>query len=411
MNIAFVTASLSRNAGGLFESVRNLARAVQADGNSVRVVGVKDSHANDDIESWKPLDVQIHSVLGPDRFHFAPGLNSTLKSLESDVLHSHGIWNYTSVAVSRWYSRTGKPYVVHPHGMLDPWAVRHSNLKKFLANLLYEKSHLQNATCIRALCESEAQSIRAFGLKNPICVIPNGIDLPRLDEAQMNDGPLHTIKQAGIKVLLYLGRIHPKKGLANLLPAWKSAIESRSLMGKQWVLAIAGWDEKGHESELKKLATELQLSWKETRENDLDKFPTTDIPSLLFLGPQFGKAKVASYYQCDAFILPSLSEGLPMTVLEAWSYGKPALITPECNLPEGFTAGAALKITPDVAGIKQGLVELIGMSETERQAMGTRGQKLIKEQFTWPTIARELGSVSQWLLGGGSVPDCVRVSR
>jgi glycosyltransferase involved in cell wall biosynthesis len=410
--MTFVTASVSRNAGGLFESVRRLAQSIQTNGDRIQVLGVRDKHTVVDVENWMPLAVQVYPVRGPERFNFAPGLARALSECGADILHSHAIWNYTSVAVSNWHRRTRRPYVVHPHGMLDPWAVQHSNLKKKLAGAIYENNHLQNAACIRALCESEAQSIRNYGLKNPICIIPNGIDLPQPGNAgpALCAEPLQSIKSGGRKILLYLGRIHTKKGLANLLRAWQAMQTAESPDRADWVLAIAGWDEKGHEAELKHLATEIGLSWLDVRENHQDQQGLLSTSSVVFVGPQFNDGKAASYDLSDAFILPSFSEGLPMTVLEAWSYGKPALITPECNLPEGYAADAALKILPNVAAIEQGISALMEMSETERRAMGARGQKLVAERFTWPTIARDLAGVSAWLLGQGPMPACVRLS-
>ena len=106
------------------------------------------------------------------------------------------------------------------------------------------------------------------------------------------------------KVLLYLGRLHPKKNLANLIRAWNDSQRWRS---DSWVLAIAGWDQGGYERELKRIAAS---------------------PSVVFLGPQFGAAKSECYRAFDAFILPSLSEGLPLPVMEAWAYAQPLLLKP-----------------------------------------------------------------------------------
>ena len=100
-----------------------------------------------------------------------------------DVLSVHGLWKYCSVGSQRWHRRTGRPYVVHPHGMLEPWALRNAMWKKRVAALLYENQHLHGAACLRALSEAEAESIRSYGLRNPICVIPNGVDLPDLRES------------------------------------------------------------------------------------------------------------------------------------------------------------------------------------------------------------------------------------
>jgi poly(glycerol-phosphate) alpha-glucosyltransferase len=274
--------------------------------------------------------------------------------------------------------------------MLDPWAVKNSAWKKCLALMLYERAHLENAACLRALCEAEAKAIRAFGLKNPICIVPNGIDVP---EAKGQKSVVSGLESDGRMVLLYLGRIHPKKGLVNLIRAWKQTLSSQHSTNK-WLLAVAGWDQGGHEKELRKLSAECGIQ-----------------DSVVFLGPQFGNNKAACYRNCDAFILPSFSEGLPMVVLEAWAYGKPVLMTPECNLPEGYTAKAAIRIETNVESISQGLQELSRSSHSALCSIGDNGKALVAGRFTWPKIAVEMKSVYEWALGGGPKPDCVILSK
>src|SRR5439155_24090855 len=111
--------------------------------------------------------------------------------------------------------------------------------------------------------------------------------------------------------------------------------------------------------------------------------------SVAFLGPRFGAEKNACYRACDAFILPSFSEGLPMAVLEAWAHAKPVLMTPECNLPEGFAAGAALEIGSSPEGIAAGLKQLIEMNQDDHRALGDRGRTLVATKFSWPQIGEQ----------------------
>jgi poly(glycerol-phosphate) alpha-glucosyltransferase len=193
----------------------------------------------------------------------------------------------------------------------------------------------------------------------------------------------------------------------------------------EWVLAIAGWDQGGHEDEMKNLAGELGLAWTDVRDQKSDnggesrkqktesknEFHHSTFRnlafSLLFLGPQFNEAKAACYHFCDAFILPSFSEGLPMAVLEAWANSKPVVMTPQCNLPQGFSAGAALVINPNTESIAEGLNEFLRMTETERVAMGSRGRALAADQFSWPRIAAQMQEAYEWMLGDGPRPACM----
>ena len=248
MRVGFLVSSISREAGGLFQSVRGLAKAVASANPNVQVFGIRDEQSAVDLQEWRPLSVQTFRP----RLHawgYSNQLAPAMLGADLDVLSVHGLWKYCSVASQRWHRQTGRPYVVHPHGMLESWALRNARWKKRIAALLYENRHLRGAACLRALSEAEAQSIRAYGLRNPICVIPNGVELPDLvkDNAKAHLG-------ADRKTLLYLGRLHPKKNVANLIRAWNETFNSQPGSGDPWVLAIAGWDQGGYESELKRIA-------------------------------------------------------------------------------------------------------------------------------------------------------------
>jgi glycosyltransferase involved in cell wall biosynthesis len=398
MKVSFVTASVSREAGGLHEGVRRLAQSCK--GWDLSVLGPEDKFTSADLPSWQPVRVRTARVFGPERFSYAPGLNSLLLQSDPEIVHLHGLWRYPSVAVSRWHWQTRRPYVVHPHGMLDPWAVNNAGWKKKIAGALFENKTLRQAACLRALCLSEAQAIRSFGCKNPICIIPNGADIPN---RSFSDAPWKRYLRPDAKILFYLGRLHPKKGLGNLIKAWTMVRNQESGIknSEEWVLVLAGWDDGGHESELKELCRKLEVSFADVRTSN-SKIPSSN--SIIFVGPQFGDAKSDSYHQADAFILPSYSEGLPMTILEAWAHGKPTVMTPECNLPEGFEAGAAIRIGTDPAEIVSGLKRLFAMNPEARVKMGGQGLRLITQKFNWENVSSQLVEVSDWVLFGGNPP-------
>ncbi len=393
--------SVSRANGGIFEAEKRLQQTLQSPmGVDVRVVGLTDSYTELDREAWAPLVPTTCAVWGPRAFGYAPGLVDALLRADADLATFVGLWKFPSVAALQWARRTRKPYLVAPHGMLDAWALRNSGTRKRIAGWLFQNEHLKKASCLRALCAAEAKSFRTYGLKNPICIVPNGVDLPpSSDEGHAIS--LNSPFPAGRKVLLYLGRLHPKKGLGQLLSAWNRVREEQ---GKDWLLAIAGWDQGGHESELKQKATDWGIPWSDGDGQASSK------TSVLFLGPKFGQAKAEVFSNCDAFVLPSLSEGLPMVILEAWAYGKPVLMTPECNLPEGFSSHAALRIDPTTESILEGLHQLADMTSVERQAMGKHGLDLVRDRFTWPKVALEMRSVYEWVLGGGPPPGCVNLT-
>jgi poly(glycerol-phosphate) alpha-glucosyltransferase len=190
------------------------------------------------------------------------------------------------------------------------------------------------------------------------------------------------------RTLLFLGRLHPKKGIAELIDGWKLSRARRN----SWVLEIVGWDDGGYEKALRERIGRAGVA-----------------KSVTWSGPLFGTSKDTALRRASAFILPSLSEGLPMTVLEAWAYGLPVLKTSQCNLPEGFTAGAAIHIEPKPESIAEGLDRMSGLADGELSEMGMLGRRLVVERFRWPQVAAKMNSVYDWILGNRPKPDCVVV--
>ena len=330
--IAHFTARMSERGGGIAFALRDLVGAL-GDGHEI--------HALDD--GATPLaQTELHQRM--------------IRGVSADLIHTHGLWTTTSISAPR----AGKPWIVSPHGMLDPWALANSRLKKKLALWLFEKRHLHGAHCLHALCEPEAKAIRDFGLTQPIATIPNGVHLPdalpdRRDRAE--------------RTMLFLGRLHPKKGLAEFLQSWREVNPSN------WRLVVVGWDQGNHEAELRNLAEGLKVD---------------------FPGPAFGEEKERLLQEADGFVLPSHSEGLPVAILEAWSWGLPVLMTDACNLPEGFASESAMRYQ-DADSLRAFLAE-------DLQKMGENGRQLVSERFTWERIARQFNELYRWVLGEADQP-------
>jgi glycosyltransferase involved in cell wall biosynthesis len=265
-----------------------------------------------------------------------------------------------------------------------------------LAAALYERRHLRGAACLHALCQSEAKSIREFGLKNPIATIPNGIEIPEGRDLSSR----YLVKK---KIMLFLGRLHPKKGLENALRAWAASRSEASPDSKpsNWQFVIAGWDQGDHEVRLKQLCEELELSFADVPAKQFLSLEASSGQlsgfSVVFVGPVFGELKAQLLERANVFILPSFSEGLPMSILEAWAYELPVVMTDYCNLPEGFNADAAIHIDTEVEGMSAGMIKMIECSDAELKGMGVNGLNLVKEKFTWPTIAAQMGELYQWV--------------
>ena len=386
MKVGVITSYVSRNAGGLYFSVRHLSRTVQSLGHRVQVYAYNDAYTEIDIQEWSDLDVRLMNARNICGVHFGASAFNLLKKYDADVSHVHGLWLMSSKDHYRWYKESRKPYLIAPRGMLDPWALNNSWWKKKLIGALFENTHLRSAGCMHALCDSEMQSMRAYGLKSPVAVIPNGIELPDLNDSA---GP-SIWPEEDRQALLFIGRIHPKKGLPLLLDAWSELKKENPRYAREWFLAIAGWSEVGHVDELKQQSEKLGIQH-----------------DVRFLGSLYGEEKDVALRFASAYILPSYSEGIPMSVLEAWSYKLPSLITPQCNIPAGFTADATLRINTTVSSIRDGLRDLFTMSVSDRTRLGERAYDLVDMQFAWVQIGKQMTAVYNWMLGGGEAPECV----
>ncbi|MDX2306641.1 MAG: glycosyltransferase [Hyphomicrobium sp.] len=370
MRVLHLIDNASRRAGGVFESVRGLTSALQALGLDPLVVAPDDPDVARDRAAWG--DVAVHVVPGAG----ASGVRIAAAALarDPDLIHVHGVWG-PACRAARWIMVQSRiPIVLSPHGMVDSWALGRSRVKKRIAWHVWAGRVLRHARALHALCPSEARSIADLVGAGRVVTIPNGVTPPPLD--MMSRGDQNTA--------LFLGRIHPKKGLDPLIEAW--AMSAASQAG--WHLDIAGWDDGGYVDGLKARVASLGVA-----------------DSVHFLGPTFGQDKATLLSQSSAFILPSFSEGLPMAVLEAWSYGVPVLMTDACNLAEGFHAKAALDCTTDPESIREGLDKLlVSFDRGQRVAMGANGRKLIDGHFTWARVARDMAGVYDRAIAGTTNP-------
>ncbi|MGK9237075.1 glycosyltransferase [Inquilinus limosus] len=386
IKIAMLTASASLSDGGPPAALRALCQAMHCSPAISVEVFALERDADSDRVGWGDVPVHLLPVQGPRSFGYSRSLQAALRDSGADLLHVHGLWMYTSVAARQWAAQTMKPYVISPRGMLDPWALANHGWKKRIAMRAYEDAHLRRASCLHALCESEAQSIRTLGLTAPICRIPNGAALPDAEPPQPD---WRARLPADARILLYLGRLTPKKGPPPLIRAWANA-RPAAPASPPWHLVFVGSGPETYCAELKSLAANLGVG-----------------ETVHFIGPLYGPDKAAAFASADAFVLPSFSEGMPNAALEAWAHGLPSLLTPQCNLPEGFAHGAALAIEPNELAIADGIRRLMGMTDDERRAMGGRGRALVANRFAWPVVAAELEAVYRWLLGLQPRPETV----
>ena len=294
------------------------------------------------------------------------------------LIHCHSVWHPANHWAARAACRWGVPLIIHPRGMLEPWALGQKAWKKRLALALYQQRDLETAAALVATSEMEYLNLRRLGLRQPVAVIANGVNLPALAQAVKVQGRAHE------RVALFLSRVHPKKGVLELVRAWGQVAPAG------WRLRIVGPDEGGHWSEVARLVDQLDVG------------ATVD-----YLGPLEGERKVALYREADLFVLPTFSENFGLVVAEALAYGLPVITTRGAPWADLETHGCGWWIETGVAPLVEALRAAMALSDAERAAMGARGRVYVR-RYNWDVIAAETLALYRWVLGQGERPGCVR---
>lgn len=295
----------------------------------------------------------------------------------SEGVHIHGLWETSTRVAAQMARRLGKPYVVSAHGMLEPWALRNKGFKKRVYAALIERANLQGASCLHALTEAEAQDYRRFGATGPVAVIPNGVTAP---ESATPEAFFRAFPQTrGRRLLMFLGRLHFKKGLDLLVPAW-AALARRS---PDALLVIAGPDSENTQAATQKLVNEHNLA-----------------DRVLFTGMLHGDMKWSALAAAECFLLPSYSEGLSMATLEAMSLGVPVIITTSCHLPEVRRTGAGWEIEAALADLMAAMEDLLNATPERNAERGSQGKRLVRERFSWEHVGVQMAELYRWISDG-----------
>ena len=285
----------------------------------------------------------------------------------TDLVHLHGLWDPLLFCVAATARRMGKPYVVAPHGMVDPWSLAQKPWKKRIALALRYRAFLNGAAFIHALNDAEAGFLRDLGVVSPIETIPNGIFLDEIDGDGETGGDYFQEKFGwpGEKTLLFLGRLHWKKGLDILAEAFAKLAEHDS----QARLVVAGPDD-GQREMFQRQINEHGLS------------DRVAVP-----GPIYGREKYRALRDAAIFVLPSRQEGFSIAILEALACGTPVVISKGCHFSEvaAHAAGviAELSSTRHAAAYR----DLLEHRDLARR-MGAAGRELVASRYTWRAVAR-----------------------
>lgn len=371
MKIIQVVPSISEEASGPSYSVKRLCESLIEQDNVVSLLALNWSEINNPPRFLS----QFALSLGPKKFGFSREMHHWLKLhavLSSvDVIHNHGLWMMPNV-YSGWITKnSGIPYVVSPRGTLSEWAMRSGSKLKNVFWPLLQKPAIKHADCFHATAESEYKDIRRMGFKQPVAIISNGIDLPKYHEK-----PERTRRK-----LLFLGRLHPVKGIDFILQAWQQLQEKYP----DWDLQIAGPDDHGYADKLKSMVVNLGLNRVE------------------FLGALYGEDKFQAYRQADLYVLPSHSENFGMTVAEALASGTPAIVSkgaPWGNLP---LHNAGWWINIGYEPLLACLENVLDLPQNELDSMGKNGRKLMSDEYSWHYVAMKMSELYQWVVN--KMPD------
>lgn len=297
----------------------------------------------------------------------------------ADVVHNFGTWSPFNHRISLKARQSKIPQVFCPMGMLEPWSLNQKPLKKKLGWALYQRHDIECSSVVHATAQSEAENLRALGIKAPIALIPHGIDLPTEVPARQ---PLQ--RGSSEKTILFLSRIHPKKGLLELVQA------CASLKNRNWKVIIAGPDTDGYQAVIEKAVSGAQLQGK-----------------FSFVGPVYGEQKSALFAEADIFVLPTHSENFGLVIAEALAHEVPVITTTGAPWAELNEAGCGWWVPTGATALETTLVEAISMPSATLAEMGVRGRALVEERYTWPAIIQKHIALYEWLIGSGQRPDFI----
>ena len=386
MIIAHCVSSLDTKASGPSYSVPRLASALSVCGCNplVLTLGVPGDSFLEGVmisrftRDWARVDLLR-------RLGFSSALRKALEHTAAEIFHVHGLWMMPNVYPSEVARSLERPLVLSPRGMLGKEALEFSRTAKHVFWALRQKRAIEAVNCFHATAQSEYDDIRAFGLKQPVAIIPNGIDLPDLRSIRALKFSNNTV-QSKRPFVLSLGRVHPKKGLDRLIVAFsKIACEF-----PDWDLRIVGPEERGHVADLNRLIVSMNLS------------------KQISIGPPlFGDEKIRIMSEAELFALPTLHENFGITVAESLAVETPVISTKGAPWRGLEEQGCGWWVDHGPEAMANALRLGMSMSILERKTMGIRGREWMARDFAWNGVAAKMKQTYSWLLGRNERPDFV----
>ncbi len=378
-----VMSHIDLKSGGICATVPGFSRALMATGNWESATAAF-AH-EDEISHFQEGDGDV--------LRLPRGWGKSRQQLReriewADVVHIHGLWEEHCAVSAALCRKLSKPYVISSHGMLDPWAVRNKRWKKAVYTALIERRNLRGAACVRAVTAAETEDYRRFGIEVPCAVLPLGCDTPPALDASSFLSKFPGL--AGRPLVLFLGRLHYKKGLDVLCRSW-AELTARYPEAR---LVLAGPESADTQQTLLKLIADLKVG-----------------SSVVLTGMLDGEMKWSALAASSVFVLPSYSENFAVAASEAMLAGVPAIVTRQCNRPEVAESGAGWVIEPNQQQLTAAIDVALAMTDEQRNAMGARGRRLVEDRYSWDAIGVETAAVYEWILGFSQRPKCVYGGR
>ncbi len=294
-----------------------------------------------------------------------------------DLYHGHGLWLMAVHKMVKQARKKNRPYIITIRGMLESWSLQQGEIKKKLALKLYQYSDLKNADCLHATAPMEVLSIRALGLKNPVAMIPNGINLNEFPESV-------PVKSLGKKKILFLSRIHPKKGIENLIKAWLLLDNS---VREGWVIEIVGNGDFSYIQKLNKLIKSSKI------EDEIHLLP-----------PVFGEKKIELYRNASLFVLPTFSENFGVVIAEALASYTPVITTKGAPWEDLDKFNCGWWIDIGVEPLKIALKEAMAYNVREIIEKGLNGRELVENKYSINAVAKQMLELYSWILNDTEKP-------
>ncbi len=386
LNVLHVTASMSPTWTGPAFAVAELTSELSRQGVGCEIVTTRGYRVGSNPMS--PPGVPVHSFDAglPARLWtaYAKELSRFIddRAADYDLIHVHEVWHYPGYVALRAAARHQLPCVLSLHGGLSQWGLRQKALKKRIYRFVLQDRMLRNAGVLHAITRAEREQLARLGFATPTVVIPNGV-VPASFEALPEPAALtrRFPPLAGKRVVLFLGRLHPVKGLDVLVRSF-ATIARRF---EDAALLLAGPDKFGTRQYLESVLRELGL---------LDR--------AVFTGMLTGRDKLAALSCAELLVLSSHTEALGIAALEAMAARLPVVVSEGCGFPEVAERGAGLVVKTDETAIAEAVCRLLADAPL-RHRMGEQGRKLVCESYTWQITANQITNLYKSLMAGKPV--------